>query len=246
MWYKLTISFVFGLVFGSFLNVLVYRLPRRISIADPPNSFCPNCEVKIKWYDNIPVLSYIFLKGRCRNCGWKIPLRYPLVELLTAFCFLLSFWFSNSAVEAFTLSALAFSVILLTFVDLEFMIIPDTSIVIIIIFGIIYSIINRSFVINLITSVVTFSILLLVRKLSKNGLGFGDVKLFGAAGLFLGPVGSVIAMLIASLSGIAFVIVPLLMKKINMKTKIPFGPFLGWGIYVTVLFKPLIIRILGF
>lgn len=246
MWYKLTVGFVFGLIFGSFLNVLIYRLPRRISMIDPPNSFCPNCKVKINWYDNIPVLSYLLLRGRCRNCEWKIPFRYPLVELLTAFCFLLNVWFSSHIIEAFMLSALAFSVILLTFVDLEFMIIPDTSIIIIIASGIIYSIINDSFIINLITSIVAFSVLFVVRKLSRNGLGFGDVKLFGAAGLFLGPIGSVIAMLIASLSGVAFVMLPLLMKKINMKTKVPFGPFLGWGIYTTVLFKPLIIKILGF
>ena len=246
MWYRLSIAFIIGLIFGSFLNVLIYRLPRRISIINPSRSFCPNCKAEIKWYDNIPVLSYILLSGKCRVCGWKIPIRYPIVELLTGLCFLLSFSFSNSTIEALTFSALAFSVILLTFVDLEFMMIPDTSVILILVSGIIYSLINGSLLVNLITSIVTFSILFLVRKLSKNGIGFGDVKLFGVSGFFLGPIGSIVAMMIASLSGIIFVIVPLFMKKIGLKTKIPFGPFLGWGIFVTVLLKPLIIRLLGF
>lgn len=83
--------FGLGLIIGSFLNVVIYRSTKEgLKLWDPPYSFCPNCKKRIRWYDNVPLLSYVLLKGRCRYCGWKIPLRYPIVEFLTGLVFLLN------------------------------------------------------------------------------------------------------------------------------------------------------------
>src|SRR5215472_18841567 len=116
--------FLFGVIFGSFLNVCIYRLPRELSVVSP-RSFCPQCNTPIAAYDNIPLLSWIILRGRCRNCGTRISPRYAIVELLTGVFFVLSYMAAGSSPEALKLSALSFLLIGLIFTDAETKILPD-------------------------------------------------------------------------------------------------------------------------
>ena len=127
MWLNAVIWFVLGLVVGSFLNVVIYRIPRKIKLHDPSRSFCPHCGATIAWYDNIPLLSYLILKGRCRNCGDPISPRYPLVELLTALGFMAGGLVFDTMGALFNALVVA-SLVVLTFIDLETLTIPDTSV----------------------------------------------------------------------------------------------------------------------
>ena len=233
---RIIIFFIMGAVMGSFTNVLIYRLPRKISILNPRRSVCPNCGKEIPWYDNIPILSYIILRGRCRFCGWKIPIRYLIVEILMAVLFALNSMILNFPEDVIA-SMVVFSVILLTFIDLEYMIIPDTSFFTLLIAGVIEAIISGRFLSNLITAGVAFLAFLAIRYFSKRGLGFGDVKLFAASGLLLGPLNLIFAVFIASISGIVVILPSLLKGNLGMRSKIPFGPFIGWGVYTVFILK---------
>ena len=118
------VFFLFGLVFGSFLNVCIYRLPRELSVVSP-RSFCPGCSAPIAAYDNIPVLSWIILRGKCRSCGTRISSRYALVELLTGALFVLSYFAATSIAEAVKLCTLSFLLVGLIFTDAETKLLPD-------------------------------------------------------------------------------------------------------------------------
>ena len=122
---EIALAFLAGLLIGSFLNVCVFRLPRDLSVVTPARSFCPFCEKTIAWYDNIPVLSYILLRAKCRNCGARIPLRYPIVELATAAAF--AGWVAAFGVTLPALKFSIFSAILITLIasDWEERILPD-------------------------------------------------------------------------------------------------------------------------
>src|SRR5215472_8128727 len=116
--------FLFGVIFGSFLNVCIYRLPRELSVVSP-RSFCPQCNTPIAAYDNIPLLSWLILRGKCRNCGTRISPRYAIVELLTGLFFVLSYLSADSAAEAIKLCVLSFLLIGLIFTDAETKLLPD-------------------------------------------------------------------------------------------------------------------------
>jgi len=234
--FRIFIFFVVGSVIGSFTNVLIYRLPRKISLLNPRRSICPNCGKEIPWYDNIPILSYLILKGRCRFCGWKIPLRYLLVEVLMSVLFAL-----NSIVldfpEDLIASMVVFSVVLLTFIDLEYMIIPDTSTVTILIAGIMEISMNGKVLVNVLTAGFTFVAFLVVRYISRRGIGLGDVKLFAVSGLLLGPMDIIFSVLISSVCGLLVVLPMMLKGKLGMRSRIPFGPFIGWSVYAVFILK---------
>ncbi len=236
--------FLFGTIIGSFLNVLIYRLPRNKSIVYPPSS-CPNCGHRIKWYENIPILSYIFLKGKCSNCGTEISLRYPIVELLTGIFASISYikWgLSIDAVFSFIFICL---IIVIIFIDIDFKIIPDEINLVGFIIGIIYSFfrVDFSFVDALLGSLVgaglLFSIAYFYLKVKKvEGLGFGDVKMLAFVGTYLGWFGSLFTIFFGSLLGAIVGIGYSLIKsgKYQGKLEIPFGPFLGIASLIYLFF----------
>ncbi|MEO5936448.1 MAG: prepilin peptidase, partial [Terriglobales bacterium] len=121
---RLTCAFIYGLAFGSFLNVCIYRLPRGLSVVRPASA-CPACGAKIKLYDNIPVLSWLLLRGKCRACRAPISPRYLIVELLTAFAFVLSFWLFGLSFLAIKMSVFSFLLIGLIFTDADLKLLPD-------------------------------------------------------------------------------------------------------------------------
>ena len=225
--------FVFGAVIGSFLNVCIYRLPEQQSIAKPLSQ-CPHCHHPIRFYDNIPLISYLILKGKCRDCGEKISWRYPLVELITAILALLLF-----AKFYLTLNFLVFFIftavlIVITFIDLDHQIIPD----LLTLPGIPIFFLLAVFVVGvpwmeaaiglLIGGGVLFVIALGYEVITKReGMGGGDIKLLAMIGGFLGWKSLIFVLLFSSLLGAVIGVALMLIKKEDMKYAVPFGPFLS-------------------
>lgn len=250
--------FVLGLAFGSFLNVCVYRIPRKMSILRPP-SHCSHCEAPIKFYDNIPLLSYLWLGGKCRACGEAISFRYPLVELASAFLWLSFYFHFGLTFKLPTAIFFAFVLLLSGLIDLEWKIIPNAiifpslAVAAVLVF---LELIWQSGVIPLagapsaVSALVGFlsggGTLLLVALASplifkKEGMGGGDIKLAGLMGIFLGW--QVIAalffgFLLGSLVGVALV----LQKKKKAEDMISFGPFLSLGGLIALFYGEQLIQ----
>lgn len=232
--------FIFGLVLGSFLNVCIYRIPRGLSIVSPPSS-CPSCKKRIKWYDNIPILSYIILKGRCRNCKSKIPIKYPIVEPLgglIALSVFLKFGFSLASVFWVVFG---YCLLVLSFIDLELFIIPDIINILLLFFGILFALQNGTIVESLIGGVFGFALfwtiaVIFSKILKQEALGFGDVKLLGAIGIWLGWVGVLYTIFFASFVGSVVGIVLVILYGKTFKAKIPFGPFLALSAFSYIFF----------
>jgi leader peptidase (prepilin peptidase)/N-methyltransferase len=225
--------FVFGAVVGSFLNVCIFRLPAEASIVTP-RSQCPYCHHPIRNCDNIPLISFIILRGKCRDCGGKISWRYPLVELITALLALLLF-----LKFSLTLSFLIFFIftavlIVIAFIDLDHQIIPD----ILTLPGIPIFCLAAIFLLKipwlecllglLIGGGILFTIAFVYELISKReGMGGGDIKLLAMIGGFFGWKSLIFILLFSSFSGAIVGITAMIIKKQDMKYAVPFGPFLS-------------------
>lgn len=232
--------FIYGLLIGSFLNVCIYRIPREESIVFP-SSHCPNCGTSLKWYDLVPVLSYIFQKGKCRYCGGEISQQYPIVELLNAIMYLFIYLQFGFTLE-FLFYAIIFSIlIIITVIDLQHMIIPDSLVIAIFIFTIIYKLLNYilyrqspeliNSILGLVLSVLLFLLIIII---SKGGMGGGDATLIGVLGFILGIKGIFLAIFLSFILGAIISIFLLIMKIKNRKDPIPFGPFIILGFLIVV------------
>lgn len=234
-----------GLCVGSFLNVVIYRLPNGMNMSKPA-SHCTTCNYTLKWYDNIPVLSYIFLGGRCRKCKQRISPRYMIVELvngiLWVLCVLL-FW-EKSPFYA-VIAALVLSVLICVFfIDLEHMLIHNRFVVIISLLGIAAIFLDPYAGVcwydHLIGAAVFGGGFLLIYYgaiwiLKREGMGFGDVKLALAAGLLLGWQRMLLAMIIASISASIILLIVRRVKGDEKNHEYPFGPFIAVGIAISLL-----------
>lgn len=237
--------FVFGLVFGSFYNVVGYRLPNDMSIIFPP-SHCPRCNHKLKYYELIPIISYIFLRGKCKECKNKISFKYPLFELITAILFLISYLIFGMSINFFIAITFISVLIIITISDLESFIIPDEVIIVgailIIIEYIISFFLNKTSFTNqvimpIINGLASFIILYLIKKIGdfsfkKESLGGGDVKLMFLIGMVLGIEMSVFSIFLASFIALPISIILLLKKDSNI---IPFGPFISLSAVIILL-----------
>ncbi|WP_297453836.1 A24 family peptidase [Persephonella sp.] len=244
-YFYLFAAFIFGLIVGSFLNVVIYRLPRGKSVASPAFSFCPSCGQKIKWYDNIPVLSYLVLKGRCRYCGSKISLRYPFVEILTGIASVAAFWKTGVSVDYIFIFLFLALMIAITFIDIDFKIIPDEINFIGFVSGIVYSFFRTDFswIDALIGAAVgagfLFGIAYFYLKFRGiEGLGMGDVKMMAFVGTYIGWFGSLFTIFFGSLLGAVVGILGAYLSKSEDKGKfeIPFGPFLALAAVIYLFF----------
>ena len=247
--FEIILVLMFGLCFGSFANVCIYRMPRDISIVKP-NSHCPKCKSPIKWYDNIPVLSYIFLGAKCRNCKEKISPIYPAIELLCVFLFLsMYFLFGYSYILA-PFCLLVFTLMVITAIDFEFQIIPDEFSFMLMIVGLGVSFFNYTLgdtvLQRIFNSVLGFlaggGSLYLVAVLGKimfkkDAMGGGDIKIMAGVGTFLGWDRVLLAIAIACFLGSIVGISLMIFKKIARKQEIAFGPYLAIASYI-VLFMP--------
>jgi leader peptidase (prepilin peptidase) / N-methyltransferase len=221
-----------GLIIGSFLNVVAYRLPRGESLAHPP-SHCPSCDQPIKPYDNIPVLSWLLLRGRCRNCNAPISPRYPLVELTTGVLWALVMWARWDDAPAIALGIVLVTILIpIAIIDYEHRIIPNRitgpAAVVAILIGVFF---DQDFVVEqLIAGAAAGGFFLLAAIAYPRGMGMGDVKLAGVMGLYLGrAVG--LAVLIGLVAGVVAGALIIAQKgaKEGRKAAVPFGPFLALG-----------------
>ncbi len=237
------IVIVFGLIFGSFLNVVIHRLPLEQSIVKP-RSFCPKCGNTIRAIDNIPVLSYIFLRGKCRNCKTPISIRYPLVEIFTSFTFWYSYVSAENGIVHYIFTIIFLLILIsLCLIDLEHMILPNELTIGGSAVFLIYSFFNPE--VNVVEALISaggitllfigiYIFYLKVRKIE--GLGQGDIKMIFFLGIFLGARKLVITLLLASLSGLVVGIVIIIVQKKNFKYALPFGTFLSIGGFVSYFF----------
>lgn len=263
----LILAGLLGVCVGSFLNVVIYRVPLGMSLAKP-DSHCPQCKYQLKWSDNIPVLSYIFLGGKCRNCKQHIPFRYTAVELANMLAWLASVWlfWDDSKVFA-VLTALATSLLICVFfIDLEHMLVFDRFVIMLAVLGVVSMFFDPYYgwLSHLIGGAVGFGFLYGVHALfyygfKKDALGGGDIKLTGAVGLLLGWERLLLAIIIASLSACVILLIASRRassaqgeetsthteeesgeNEVSAK-EYPFAPFLCTGFWVAMMFGASII-----
>lgn len=217
--------FIFGLVFGSFFNVVGLRVPKGESIVRPP-SHCTNCQRQLTARDLVPVLSFLFLKGKCRNCDAKIHWIYPMMEFLTGLLFALAYLELGLKPELIIALLFISLLIIITVSDITYMLIPNK---ILMFFGALL-VVGRIFIQSdpwwdsIVGAFGGFLILLLVAILSKGGIGGGDIKLFFIIGLVLGIFSTLLALFLAAVIGLVTGVVLLIYRKQGRKTPIPFGP----------------------
>ncbi|MFZ1154926.1 MAG: prepilin peptidase [Solirubrobacteraceae bacterium] len=226
-----TFAGLFGAMIGSFLNVVVYRLPRRESLVRPA-SHCPSCGEGVKPYDNVPILSWLLLRGRCRNCSAAISKRYPLVEALTALLCVGAVLAGGSAATIVLNVAFILLLVPIALIDVEHRIIPNrlTALGAIVAIAIGTALDPSGEPERLIAGLAAGGVLLLAALAYPGGMGMGDVKLAGVMGLFLGSAVAP-AMLVALFAGVLFgaLVVTRIGTQAARKTAVPFGPFLAFG-----------------
>lgn len=235
-------AFVFGAVVGSFLNVCICRLPRDESVVSPP-SHCPSCDYRIRWYDNIPLVSYLLLGGKCRGCHTKISIQYPLVELLNGLLCLALFFRFGPTLAFCALFIFCSALVVITFIDIEHQIIPDEISLSGIVIGFVFSFFLRGhgWLNSLLGILLGGGSLLLVAYVyqwltGKEGMGGGDIKLLAMMGAFLGWKSIPFIIFASSLVGSVIGVSLMLIQKKDSKLTIPFGPYLAFGAVLYIFF----------
>jgi leader peptidase (prepilin peptidase)/N-methyltransferase len=232
-WLGFLITLIYGLCIGSFLNVLIYRIPLNQSISKQ-SSHCFSCGSKIKWYDNIPLISYIILGGKCRNCKSRISIQYPVVEFLNAFLWELLYLKYQWSLVTLILFALVSSLLTLSVIDEKTYEIPVCFNYFILGIGVLYTVIDYQNWISHIVGAVCISLFLFALWWFTNGkgLGFGDVKLMFTCGLVVGWKCIIVGFLVGCI--ISIIIHPIRMKISKKTNKLAFGPYLSLGVYISL------------
>lgn len=238
--------FLFGIVIGSFLNVLIYRMPRGLDFKKG-SSFCTTCKHPLKWYDLFPLFSWVFLGGKCRYCKAKISPIYPIVEGLNGALWVLAYVFLadcqlNLALLGYFMVSSALIVVFC--IDWKFQIIPDSMWITVLLGGILIymqTIITdgfnwRTLVSRVIGLFLVSTLLIVLGMLYKGGMGGGDIKLMAAAGFLLGWKNVLLALMFGAVLGTLLLAVQRSLKKSDMKKAVPFGPHLAAGILLSMYF----------
>ena len=240
-------AFVLGCIWGSFSNVCIYRLPNDQSVVKG-RSFCTSCKEQIKWYDNIPFLSFIFLKGKCRKCGNKISSQYFLVEFISAISFIIVYHLYGMSITTLLLIILSIFFIIIFFIDLKHFIIPNELTFPLMLIGFVKSFepnLNQTIFPNYINSLIggvfgyliIWLIIFFYKKVrNKEGMGLGDAKLMAVVGFWFGWASIPFTIFISSFVALIFSIPSLIKKNKNMATQIPFGPYIIIGCIIYVSF----------
>ncbi len=239
---------IIGLIVGSFLNVCIFRLPEGRSIVRPGSS-CGACGQPVRWYDNIPVLSYLILRGRCRNCKASYSIRYPIVELLTGL-FALALWLRfGMTVQTAVYFIFIAALLVITFIDIDHRIIPDIISKPGIPLGFAFSFIMPQLtwfdsLIGILAGGGTLYLVIYVYFLvtGVEGMGFGDVKLLAMIGAFIGWQGVIFTIMASSLIGTVVGLAEMIRTRQGLKLAIPFGPFLATGAILYIFFGPQLIE----
>ncbi|MEC1301796.1 MULTISPECIES: prepilin peptidase [Lysinibacillus] len=240
--------FLFGLVFGSFYNVVGLRVPQKESIVHPP-SHCPKCQRRLTALDLVPVLSYVFLGGKCRGCGNKISWVYPVIELMTGVLFAFAYWQLGWGIELIVALFFISLLIIIVVSDLAYMLIPDKVLVFflpLLAIGRVLSPLTPWWD-SLVGAVVGFGILYIIAVLSNGGMGGGDIKLFFLIGLVLGTIDTLLTLFLAAVIGMIVGITMLSKNKQGRKTPIPFGPSIALAAVIVYFYGDVLINwYLGF
>lgn len=244
---EIILIFVLGLIVGSFSNVCIYRIPRNESIIYPA-SHCPKCRSNISPKDNIPLLSYILLKGRCRNCKSKISIQYPIVEFLTGLTYLIIYLTYGLSIQSLVHIILSSALIIIAFIDLNDQIVPDVISLPGIVIGFIISffVSHISYMNSALGVLVGGGIILIIGLagsiiFKKEAMGGGDVKLAAMIGAFLGWRYIMISLFLGFFLGALAGILLILSKIKSREDAIPFGPFIVLGSFITLLWGEKII-----
>ncbi len=247
--FQAVMVFLIGLIFGSFFNVCIYRIPSKRSLV-LPNSFCPKCKKPIEWYDNIPVLSYFLLKGKCRKCRAPIAVRYPLVEALTGLLFLLLYLNFGVSFPLLRGVILTGFLIIIAFIDFDTQYIFEVTTIPLVLAGLFLSLLPDGNPWNSLLGAITGAgILYVIGMLSlilfkKEGMGGGDVYLAGAIGAFLGWKGVIAMLFLSFILGAAVSIVLIGLKVLDRKSMIPFGPYIAASALAVFFFGEKLIYLL--
>ena len=233
--------FIIGLLVGSFLNVCIWRIPRQKSIIFP-SSHCPQCGHPIKVRDNIPLISYLLLRGKCRFCGGRISFRYPLVEFLTGVIFLLLFLKFGAGIEFFSSLILSSILIMVFFIDLEHLLIPDKIVLPGLVIGILFSFFPGSptplkALEGLLLGGGALYLIALIGGwiAKKESMGGGDVKFAALIGTFLGWQMTALSLILAFITGALVSLLLIALRIKGRKDVVPFGPFIAVGGFITLL-----------
>ncbi len=241
--------FTLGLVIGSFLNVCIYRIPIEKSIIYPPSS-CPNCNMRIKWYDNIPIISYMVLRGKCRYCKQPISPIYPLIELLSGLLSLSVFFKYGYSFQTIAFLIFTYALIVGSVIDIKHYIIPDRISLGLIIIGIMFSyflpIGIKNSVIGALFGFAILYIIALFGKLAfkKDAMGGGDIKLLSGIGAFLGIKGVFFTLLLSSFLGSLIGLLLIAAHKKDMASRLPFGPYLSAAAICYIFFGEWLLKAL--
>ena len=242
-WFWVVAAAEFGAVFGSFLNVCIYRLPIGKSIVWP-SSACPHCGRQLSWYENLPVVSYLALRGRCSTCRGPISIRYPFVEALTAAMFALAWWYYGPGALLASRLVLGCALIVLFAIDLEHHLLPDAITLPGIVVGFIFSFFTEPGWLSSLIGIVTGGgVLFLIAEIyyrirHEEGLGMGDVKMLAMVGAFVGWKLTLVTLVMASLSGSVIGVALIVTRRGTLKYALPFGTFLALGAAVAATVGP--------
>ncbi len=238
---------VLGALWGSFANVCIYRLPLRGGVVKG-RSFCPKCKKKIFWYENIPILSYLILGGKCSKCKKKISFQYLLVESISIFSFLLIYYFFGVSLTTILLIILFLSFIVIFFIDLKHYIIPDILTFPMMVLGFLKSFdpnlnpLFPNYINSLLGGIIGYGIIWLLilfyKKIrNKEGMGLGDAKILAVVGFWFGWVSIPFVIFLSSTIALIIVIPDLLKKKKKLTSQIPFGPYIIIATIIFIVFK---------
>ena len=238
---------ILGALWGSFANVCIFRLPNEGNVVSG-RSFCPKCKQKIVWYDNIPIISYIILKGKCRNCDYRIAFQYLIVEILSLLSFTLIYLLFGISLTTLFFWILFLSFLIIFFIDLKHFIIPNVITFPLMGLGFLKSFDpNLSYLFpNYINSLIggalgygiIFSIIYFYKQIrKKEGMGLGDAKLFAVIGFWFGWISIPFIVFLSSLIALVSVIPSLINKSKQMSSEIPFGPYIIIGAAIFIFFK---------
>ena len=236
-----------GGLWGSFANVCIYRLPQDNGVV-AGRSYCPKCKTQISWYDNIPILSYLFIQGKCRKCKKQISIQYLLVELLSVLSFVVVYFFHGITITTLLFIILALTFIIIFFIDLKHYIIPNVLTFPLMIIGFIKSFdpnldisIFPNYINSLIGGVMGYMIIWLIilfykKFKNKEGMGLGDAKLLSAIGFWFGWICIPFIIFLSSVIALLIVAPSLINKSRKMSSQIPFGPYIITGCLIYVVF----------
>ena len=242
------LSIILGGIWGSFANVCIHRIPLNQSVA-VKRSYCPNCGKTIKWFDNIPLISFILLRGKCRDCNKKISSQYFLVELLSVLSFLFIYYLFGISITSLLFAILSIFFIIIFFIDLKHFIIPNTLTFPLMVIGFIKSFdpnLNTSIFPNYLNSLlggiigylIIWTIIYIYKKFRNiEGMGLGDAKLLSAIGFWFGWISLPFIIFISSLVALLVVAPSLVNKSKKMSSEIPFGPYIVIGCILFISFS---------